>query len=175
MLIGRDNTGGTTGKSAVLIGLEVESRSNWLQRDLTARVLHTIAHEYGHVEQGDDVEENQTVLKQSLVEGGAELIAEFISGEANNIHLQQRTKGREREIGAAFLAQMDSTDLSAWLYNGPGTPDKPGDLGYWVGYRILKTYYTHAHDKRAALATLLALKDPKAILAQSGFKPGQPD
>lgn len=141
MLIGRDNTGGTTGKFAVLIGLEVERRSNWLQRDLTARVLHTIAHEYGHVEQGDDVEENQTVLKQSLVEGGAELIAELISGEVSNIHLQQWTKGRERDIDAAFLAQMDSTDLSAWLYNGRAT-----DIGSAIAFskRITRTRMTSA-------------------------------
>jgi hypothetical protein len=24
-----------------------------------------------------------------------------------------------------------------WLNNGPGMPEKPGDLGYWVGYRIV--------------------------------------
>jgi uncharacterized protein YjaZ len=67
---------------------------------------------------------------------------------------------------------MDSTDLSPWLYKGHGTPEKPGDLGYWVGYRILKSYYLGAHNKQAALATVLALKDPKAILAESGWHPG---
>lgn len=70
---------------------------------------------------------------------------------------------------------MDSKDLSAWLYNGVGTPQKPGDLGYWVGYRIAKAYYQHATDKRAALAAVLALHDPRAILPRSGWKPGDPD
>ena len=49
----------------------------------------------------------------------------------------------------AFVADEDKTDLSAWLYNG--TLTQPGDLGYWVGYRIVKSYYDHAHDKRRAL------------------------
>jgi hypothetical protein len=181
ILIGRDNSGGTTGRSGVLIGLEVVCRSTWMQLEPTDRLLHIIAHEYGHVQQfaagqfGEDSNEDEhpgNVLRQSLTEGGAELIAELISGEVSNVHLQRWTNGHEREIEDAFLAQMDSTDLSAWLYNGPGTPEKPGDLGYWVGYRILKSYYRRAHDKRAALATLLALKDPKAILAESGWHPG---
>lgn len=176
VLIGRDTSGGTTSPSGVLIGLEVACRATWLQHDLTDRLVHLIAHEYGHVEQGTvGSSQTRTVLRQALVEGGAELVAELISGEVSNINLQQWTKGRERQIDEAFLAQIDSTDLSPWFYTGPGTPDKPGDLGYWVGYRILKAYYKRAHDKRAALATLLAMKDPKALLAESHFKPGQRD
>jgi hypothetical protein len=175
VLIGRNNSGGTTGKSGVLIGLEVVCRSNWLQPNIEDRLVHLIAHEYAHVQQfpqgGEDALPD-TVLKQSLVEGGAELIAELTSGEASESHLQRWTKGREREIGEAFLADVDSQDLKPWLYNGVGTPEKPGDLGYWVGYSITKSYYSHAKDKRAATKTLLELKDPNAILAHSGWKPG---
>jgi hypothetical protein len=175
VLIGRNNSGGTTGKSGVLIGLEVVCRSDWLQPNVEDRLVHLIAHEYAHVQQfpqgGEDAGPD-TVLKQSLVEGGAELIAELTSGEASESHLQRWTKGREREIGGAFLADVDSTDLKTWFYNGVGTPEKPGDLGYWVGYTIAKSYYTHAKDKRAAIKTLLELKDPKGIIAHSGWKPG---
>jgi len=178
ILIGRDNSGGATGKSGVLIGLEVACRSSWLQPDLTERIYHLIAHEYGHIEQfpgGDEDATPDTVLKQSLVEGGAELVAELISGQVSNVHLQDWTKGRVREIDEKFLAEQDSKDLSDWLYKGPGTPEKPGDLGYWVGYRIAKAYYLKAPDKRLALQTLLELKDPKAILAGSGWTPGDAD
>jgi hypothetical protein len=176
ILIGRNNSGGTTGPSGVLIGLEVACRADSpLQPDLTERLYHLIAHEYGHVEQSPQGDEPITVLGQSLREGGAELIAELVSGQVSNIHLQQWTRGREREIDAQFLAEQDSKDLSHWLYNGVGTPEKPGDLGYWVGYRIAKAYYLEAPDKRLALKTLLELKDPKAILAGSGWTPGDPD
>ena len=51
ILIGRNTSGGTTGKSGVLIGLEVACRSTWLQPDLSDRLYHLIAHEYGHVQQ----------------------------------------------------------------------------------------------------------------------------
>lgn len=175
ILIGRNNSGGTTGKSGVLIGLEVVCRSSWLQSDLTDRLYHLIAHEYGHVQQSPDLDEdseNTTVLKQSLIEGVAELVGQLTSGQVSNVHLQTWTAGRAKEIDQRFLADADKKDISAWLYNGVGTPDKPGDLGYWVGYRIAKAYYDKAVNKRAALRTLLDLKDPTMVLNDSGWQPG---
>jgi uncharacterized protein YjaZ len=80
------------------------------------------------------------------------------------------TRGREAEIETAFVADEDKTDLSKWLYNG--TLTKPGDLGYWVGYRIAKSYYQHATDKRHALRDILEMSDAKAFLARSGWRPG---
>lgn len=174
ILIGANNSGGTTSKSGVLIGLERTCSSTWLQPNPADRLFHEIAHEYGHVEQPEEAQLG-TVLKASLKEGVADLIAELISGQVSNVQLQQWTKGREREIDVQFLAEQDSRDLSHWLYNDVGTPEKPGDLGYWVGWRIAKAYYLKAADKRAALRALLDLKDPKAILAGSGWKPGDVD
>jgi hypothetical protein len=52
------------------------------------------------------------------------------------------------------------------------TFEKPGDLGYWVGYRIVKAYYQHAADKQQAFREILELSDPKAFLAKSGWRPG---
>lgn len=178
ILIGANNSGGTTGKSGVLVGLEVVCRSNWLQPDLTDRLFYLICHEYGHVEQAADLNDDSaptTVLKQSLIEGSAEFVAYLISGGISDAHLQKWTKGRERQIDESFLADAGSSDLSQWLYNGVGTPEHPGDLGYWVGYRIAKAYYMRAPNKRAALKALLELKNPKAILVESGWKPGDAD
>jgi uncharacterized protein YjaZ len=77
---------------------------------------------------------------------------------------------REKEIETAFVADEDKTELSEWLNNG--TPDKPGDLGYWVGYRIVKSYYQHATDKHRALREIFEMNDPKAFLGKSGWYPG---
>lgn len=175
ILIGRNNSGGTTGKSGVLIGLEVVCRSSWLQSNLTERLYHLIAHEYGHVEQSPELDadsDNTTVLKASLIEGVAELVAQLTSGQVSNVHLQRWTAGHVKEIDQRFLDDANKKDISAWLYNGVGTPEKPGDLGYWVGYRIAKAFYDKAPNKRVALRTLLDLKDPAAILTESGWKPG---
>jgi hypothetical protein len=172
ILIGRNNSGGTTGPSGALIGLEVICATVRPDETLADRFVHLIAHEYGHVQQPLEEPEGATVLQASLIEGTAELIAELTTGRIANHHLIAWTKGREREIGEAFLRDAAGKDKAAWLYNGIGTPEKPGDLGYWQGWRIAKRYYDRAPDKKTALAELIALKDPQAILAASGWKPG---
>jgi hypothetical protein len=174
ILIGRDNTGGATGANGVLIGLEMICRANWMEPNIEDRLVHLISHEYAHVQQpaAEMEDPNTTVLFSSLLEGGAEFIAELTCGSVSNTHFALWTKGREKEIETAFVADEDKTDKSEWLYNGPGTPEKPGDLGYWVGYRIVKSYYQHAPDKRVALREIIQVHDAKAFLAKSGWYPG---
>jgi hypothetical protein len=41
-----------------------------------------------------------------------------------------------------------------------------------VGYRIVKTYYQHAHDKRRAFREILEVSDPKLFLQKRGWYPG---
>jgi hypothetical protein len=174
ILIGRNNTGGATSAAGVLIGLEALCRADWLEANLEDRFVHLIAHEYAHVQQpaAEADDPNTTVLLSSELEGGAEFIAALTSGSVSNTHLSIWTKGHEKEIETAFVADEDKTDKSDWLYNGPGTPQKPGDLGYWVGYRIAKSYYQHATNKRAALRDIIRVQDAKAFLSRSGWYPG---
>lgn len=175
-VVGRNNTGGTTTASGVIIGVEVICRADWLQPDMTERLVHLIAHEYAHVQQpAAQVEPppNATLLFKSLIEGGAEFIDELISGEVSGVHLQKWTRGKRCKIEQRFGRQAEGTDVSGWLYNGPGTPQKPGDLGYWIGYRITKAYYLHAADKRQAIFDILHVTNANAstFLEQSGWNP----
>jgi Predicted Zn-dependent protease (DUF2268) len=158
--------------SGVQIGLEALCATDWLNPNVEDRFVHVIAHEYAHVEQVQALvdDEHPTVLEMSLIEGAAEFTAELISGNVSNSRLGESTAGREKEIETAFIADEDKTDISAWLYNS--TPEQPRDLGYWVGYRIVKSYYQHANDKRRALREILQMTDPKAFLAKSGWYPG---
>lgn len=171
VLIGRNNSGGTTGPTGVLIGLEVVCATVRPDESLEDRFVHLIAHEYGHVEQRGE-EADPTVLRQSMTEGVAELVAELTTGSISNSHLIAWNRGKERAVGEAFLKDAHSKDLKAWLYNGVGTPEQPGDQGYWIGWRIARAYYHRARDKKAALKTLLELRDPEAVLKESGWKPG---
>jgi hypothetical protein len=159
-------------RSGVKIGLEALCATEYLNPNVEDRFVHVIAHEYAHVQQAQSLadDEHPTVLEVSLVEGAAEFTAELISGDAAYSQFRASTKGREMEIETAFVADEDKTDLSQWLNNG--TPEKPGDLGYWVGYRIVKAYYQHATDRRQAFREILEMTDPKAFLAKSGWYPG---
>jgi hypothetical protein len=96
--------------------------------------------------------------------------AELTSGSVSSTDLEAITKGHKTAIETAFVTDEDKTDLSKRLYNG--TLTKPGDLGYWVGHRIVKSYYKHANDERRARRDILEMKDPKAFLAKSGWYPG---
>jgi len=158
--------------SGVQIGLEALCATDWLNPNVEDRFVHVIAHEYTHVQQVPALvdDENPTVLEMSLIEGAAEFTAELISGSVSNSRLGESTAGHEKEIETAFIADEDKTDISAWLYNS--TPEQPRDLGYWVGYRIVKSYYQNANDERRALREILQMTDPKAFLGKSGWYPG---
>ena len=71
--------------------------------------------------------------------------------------------------------QQDSrgTDLSQWLYNGPGDDARRGDLGYWIGYRIARDYVSRAPDRSKAIAELLDVRPAtaNALLEASGWRP----
>ena len=168
ILIGRNTSGGTTGPAGVMIGLEVACRAQWpSDRPVEQRLRSFIAHEMAHASQ--PFREPQTLLEAAIKEGTAELIAELISGEVLYDHLKIWTRGREAEIERAFLAELDRRDPGQWMFNGVGTPEAPGDLAYWAGYRIARSYYDRAPDKRAALRRLLGDPDVHAIVRDSGW------
>jgi hypothetical protein len=162
--------GGPT--NGVEVGLEALCATDWLNPNVEDRFVHVIAHEYAHVQRAPAAthEEHPTVLEISLIEGAAEFIAELISGDVAYGEFHASTTGREKEIETAFVGDEDKTELSQWV--GNSTREKPGDLGYWVGYRIVKSYYQHAADKRQAIGEILKMSDPKPFLAKSGWHPG---
>jgi hypothetical protein len=156
------------------IGLEALCGAEWMNPDVEERFVHVIAHEYAHVQQAMALVDNEhpTVLERSLIEGAAEFAAELTSGKMGYAHFAALTQGREQEIETAFAADVDKTELSRWVDNS--TMEQGNDLGYWVGYRIVKAYYRQAADKQQAFREILEMSDPKAFLAKSGWRPGLP-
>ncbi len=171
--VGRGKPVGTaSADSGVQIGLEALCATDWLNPDVEDRFVYVLAHEYVHVQQAQAFLETEqaTVLESALMEGAAEFVGELISGEVAYLHLKHNTQGLEKAIETKFQADMDKRDLSDWLYNSK--PGNPGDLGYWVGYRIVKAYYQNASDKRQALRDIIGLQDARQFLARSGWQPG---
>lgn len=158
--------------TGVQIGLEALCATDFLNPDVEDRFVYVIAHEFVHVQQSPELAEAEefTVLELSLIEGAAEFIAELTAGSVAYSHLDEVVEGREREIETAFAAEMDGTDLSNWLYNT--TAETTGDLGYWVGHRIVESYYRRAPDKRRAVREILEMTDARAFLDASGWRPG---
>jgi hypothetical protein len=176
MAISRGKPAGVADASGVIIGLEASCAVSYDNPNIEDRFVHEIAHEYTHVEQAlqSPILYNNpkpTVLEASLIEGAAEFMATLITAEvAFHSPFAPSVKAHIKEVETQFVADEDKTDLSQWIDNG--TLTEPGDLGYWVGYRIVKSYYQHAADKRRALRDIIEISVPKAFLAKSGWYPG---
>lgn len=185
-VIGRFGTGGTVTNDGIVIGTEffasdaatpldelnAFARAN--VKPVTA-LPSIIAHENVHVQQGRFgllLRGARTVLEISLLEGSADFIGELVSGTQINQHIHTWALPREAAIWQAFKADMNSTDLTRWLYNQQAsTPDWPGDLGYFVGYRIAKAYYNRTADKAAAIREIIETRDASVLLEASGYAP----
>ena len=178
IVVGRGRPVGIVNPSGATIGLEALCAADFMNPDPEDRFVYVGAHEYVHTQQvaarnlPEPGDPRATVLRRSLMEGAAEFVAELVSGGVGNSRHAEWTRGHELEIETAFVQDMGSTDLSDWTDNYQPGSDEPYDLGYWVGYRIVKAYYQGADDKRAALARILEMDDPEAFLEESGWQPG---
>ncbi|MBJ7501741.1 MAG: lytic murein transglycosylase [Sphingopyxis sp.] len=173
--IGRATTAGTANANGLYIGLEALCAAKFIEADDEDRFVHIIGHEYVHAQQplAQVEDREESVLRAALVEGAAEFVAERMTGSVGYPLLHQWAKGREKELETAFLAEKDQKAIgSRWLYNQKGSDGWPGDLGYWVGYRVAKAHYQRATDKAAAIREIIEMRDPAAFLAESGWTPG---
>jgi hypothetical protein len=176
-MIGVMNSGGTTGPSGLLIGVDMDGRrpdtdmaemNSWLKTVLASvtDIPGIVAHELIHEQQGPG---GETLLGQSIREGAADLIGEMISGQNINAHLRPFGQAHERELWREFRESMNGSDFSRWLSNGNESTDRPADLGYYMGYRIAKAYFEQAEDKRHAVSEILNVRDYSAFLRQSRY------
>lgn len=179
-VIGRMTSAGTTGRSSILLGADMYGRDStaplselddWTRTVIVdASNLSTIAvHELMHVNQPPE-NGQPPLLLAVLVEGGADFLAELVTGGDVNQHVHEWAAPREAQLWAEFQPSFNKTDYSGWLYGG-GKPDRPADIGYYIGYRITQAYYNRASDKVAAIHDILNITDAPAFLAKSGYNP----
>lgn len=198
-VVGVANTGGTASGSGLLIGAELYGYTPNTPRDefpawfksflpdagderellrLVNRALDTalkpvdrlpfiVAHESCHFNQ--NYPKQTTVLEKSIQEGSCDLIAELTAGEVINPALKAYGDRNEADLWRDFRAEMGGTDLSKWMYNGFRIKDRPGDLGYYMGYKISKSYYQNSRDKRQAVRDVLNIKDFQDFFRRSRY------
>lgn len=187
LLVGRLDTGGTISKAGLLIGTElfchspaadVDALTPW-QRAAVRPLTHLpriVAHELTHYQQLHhtritSIEALPHVLALTIIEGAAEFVGELLSGSTVNPHLTAYGLAHELELWQEFRAQMHGKDHSRWLYQGKTVDDRPADLGYFIGYRIVRSYYTQARDKTTALQEILSITDYDTFLERSSYNP----
>ncbi|HEX8427993.1 DUF2268 domain-containing putative Zn-dependent protease [Hymenobacter sp.] len=164
LLIGADQTANGPGVDTSELTLVQRNRCGSVT-NMPNLVTHEMTH---NVQQPND----GTLLGAAIREGMADFVAELVTGTmGNNTRLHVYGNAHERELWTAFRQEMNGTYPKNWLANSEQeTPEKPCDLGYYVGYKICQAYYTKASDKKQALAAMLTTKDFKGFLAESGYE-----
>lgn len=169
------------GYSGQLIGAEFLCDTNTVNKgELTDRervgltdtstMLSVLIHELIHVEQ--QTAAGKTLLSQCVNEGAADFITWLVLGYHLNNQVHAYGNAHEKALWERFKQQMHGEDVSEWLYNSRNTsPGVPGDLGYYMGYRICEAYYNQARDKKQAVKDILTIQDFGRFLEQSGYTP----
>lgn len=186
-LVGRFSTGGTISVNGLLIGSEFVARDATTPMDelppfqrnnahAVDSVTLIVAHEQVHIQQAhaDRMFNRGTksLLDQSLIEGSADFIGTLVSGGNINARVYAYGLAHEAALWTEFKAAMNGTDVSQWLYNqGAATGERPGDLGYFFGYRIAEAYYNRAADKTAAIRDIIEMSNGTGFLQRSGYGP----
>lgn len=177
-VIGALNSGGTSTNKALIISADmygltretpIEELNDWL-RDVLKPVdelPHIVAHELVHFQQRYA---GPSLLSACLREGSADFIAELTSGKHINQHVHDFANAQEQKLWEEFKTRMNDKDYKGWLYSP--SPDRPNDLGYWMGYKIAKAYYDKMIDKGQAISDIITMKDAKKFLEASGYNGG---
>ena len=114
---------------------------------------------------------NRDLLNTSLIEGTAEFLSSVITGGsilADDV--KAYGKANETELWQKFKEDRKAGNPTAWLYNG--NKDRggvPADMGYWVGFRIAKSYWDNMEDKQQAFRDILLWDDADEFLEKSGY------
>jgi hypothetical protein len=131
-------------------------------------LVPVLIHELVHAQQREPAGE-YSLLVLATAEGIADFVAERVTGRHGNERIHAWAAPREAELWHEFEAEMHGEKTDRWLYNGAGTPARPGDLGYYIGYRIAQAYYEAATDKREAIRYMLELEDYAELLELSDY------
>ena len=190
IVFGAGNSGGTAKPGAQVLGLEVLCRMSPTPEKLRQTLRHFFAHETVHSFQEDAgmTLARDPLLTAILVEGAADFIAQLVTREEPDAARAAWASPREAELWRQMQADIaltrtltDKDDpeegspqakaYARWIGNYSTPPAGwPPELGYWMGLRIWQRYYAAAPDKHAALRAMLAVRDPRAILAAGPYK-----
>lgn len=180
-LLGDLNSGGKSEKDGLLIGCEVncaDSNSNFTNiyppfvktlKSLTMKNIPSMAiHELVHYQQSY-ADSNTNVLGYAIKEGSADFICKLITGKIANEVYFRYGEIHERELWNEFKKDMKGDNINKWLYNR-GTDERPGDLGYYIGYKITESYYLNHRNKKAVVNEILNIKDFDLFLKESRYE-----
>lgn len=127
-----------------------------------------ILHEYVHLQQKNKSE--KTLLELSIAEGVADFITYLLLEKYTDPVVYAYGYEHEDKLWKLFQTQIDSEESDDWLFNSYNHKTGiPGNMGYFIGFRICESFYNRATDKVAAVRQMLQVQDFKRFLEESGY------
>ena len=175
--VGKFEVGGTQFNDALYLGAELKCASDHpplaeVRPELrggvssVATVSTACIHEVILGQQ--QLRDCHTNLEGALKEGAAEYVAFRLTGWLGARETFAYGRPHEVALRQQFAQAAEQPTVAKWFL---ATPDpatgQPGDLGYFLGFRICAAYYAQASDKKRALQHLVAL-DNLSELLQAG-------
>ncbi len=137
-----------------------------------------LVHETVHVQQAlaVGIEEymqvfgpKMSLLSLSLREGAAYFLTTLAVDRQTLPEAYEYFVENEQALWQQFKSEMDNRDPGEWLFRKPEDPNRPQDLGYIMGARIVESYYNGSADKEQAIRDILSIVDPAEFLKKSGY------
>lgn len=128
-----------------------------------AKLHLTVARELAYVQQR--YPPVLDLLGHCIREGVADLLCELITGEYPWPRVAAAAGRQEADLWDRFEPVRHQNSVQGWLY---GNTDE-GRYGHWLGYRIARSYYEKADDKRQAIRAMLMIDDFEIFLHESGY------
>lgn len=153
-----------------ILTADTTALGKWEKSTITdsSKIAGILIHELVHIQQHTKPATN--LLERSINEGAADFITELILGYNINSKLHVYGNANEETLWKKFTGQMHTENTDEWLYNG--TDEKrgyPGDLGYYIGYKVCEAYYNRSTDKKQAVKDILSIQDFDTFLQKSGY------
>jgi hypothetical protein len=186
--VGINNSGGTIRDKTVYIGTEVAASSspNWS--------VYLVLHEFVHTQQWTQrhlkelladslagqqyMNTHRNLLGKCLEEGMADFVAELVLGKPLSNNYMTFGQKHEQSIWKEFHKDMHLPfdHNKGWLYAERTIEGEViRDIGYFIGYKICKSYYDRTKDKKEALSYMIGLNltddNAKHFLISSGYNP----
>lgn len=108
--------------------------------------------------------DEKSLLAITLREGIAEFFAELVTGKYTQDEVRLYVSAHEQELWEEFKQEMYGKETGDWMWKTPENSDKPRDVGYVLGAKIVEYYYKQALDMDRAISEILSLTDYREFI-----------
>lgn len=178
------SSGGTTDNNLILIGTEIsavnpkfveineiEGFYHDIFENSDGDLFKLITHEAVHTQQNLSNLDESNLLELAIIEGGADFLAEQILNKPSlsKVITQYGDQNEQALKDEFFKDYQNKTKVNGtdWFYKYDS--NRPADLGYYIGYKICKSYYDNSKDKEQAFSEILEVTDFESFLKKSKY------